>query len=337
VINQGGRIFTGTHVQEIDDKGVTSRDGYRVNAKHIVVATNSPVNNKYLMHLRQFPYRTYVIGACVKKGAVADALYWDTGDQNGDSAFAAYHYVRTEPYNKEFDLVICGGEDHPTGLVETSSPPDERSKYLALSKWLRERFPIEDVVYECSGQVIYAFDALVHIGRNPMDKDNIYIVTGECGNGLTYGAISGMLIPDLINEKENEYEELYRPSRFKFLQAGKVFLDELFSGLAAYYKTKNSDKVDSFEEIQKGEGKIMEINGKKYGASRGYDNSIDIVASECTHLGCIVKWNTDEQSWDCACHGSRFTNTGIVINGPANYNLNHLKLSKQNSQHSKQL
>src|SRR5688572_13714437 len=215
VINKGGRIFTNTHAQEIDDKGIISKDGYRVHAKHIVVATNSPVNNKYLMHLRQYPYRSYVIGACVKKGAVADALYWDTGNQEEGSSFAAYHYVRTEPYDKEFDLVICGGEDHPTGLVETSTPPDEKSKYQALTKWLRERFPIEDVVYEWSGQVIYAFDALGHIGRNPMDKDNIYIVTGDCGNGLTYGAIAGMLIPDLINEKENEFTELYRPSRFK--------------------------------------------------------------------------------------------------------------------------
>jgi len=326
ITKRGGLIFTGTHAEEIDNKGIKTREGFRVNAKHIVVATNSPVNNKFLMHLRQYPYRSYVIGALVPRGSVEDALYWDTGIQDDDASIAAYHYVRIQSYNEKFDLLVCGGEDHPTGLADTTSPPEEKSKYKALIQWAKEHFQIGDVIYKWSGQVIYAFDDLGHVGRNPLDKDNIYIVTGDCGNGLTYGAIAGSLIPDLIDNKENIYEDIYSPSRFKFLQAGKVFIDEVVSGLVSYFKTKKSDEVDSLDDIPAGTGKTMEINGKSYGVSRGYDNYIDIVSAKCTHLGCTLKWNSDEESWDCPCHGSRFTNTGIVINGPANYNLDHYRI-----------
>ncbi|MDQ3051916.1 MAG: FAD-dependent oxidoreductase [Bacteroidota bacterium] len=325
ITKMGGRIFINTHAKEIDETGVTSREGYRVTAKHIVVATNSPVNNKYLMHLRQYPYRSYVIGACVKKDSVLDALYWDTGDQNGNVQ-QAYHYLRTQPYNENFDLLICGGEDHATGLAEADNQPAEQDRYRKLEKWVRERFDIEQVMYEWSGQILYAFDALGYIGRNPMDRDNIYIVTGDNGNGLTYGTIAGLLITDLISGTENEFEEIYKPARFKFLQAGNVFIEELVTGLAAYFKSKPRETSESIQSIKAGEGKIIEIEGKKYGAFRSFDEYVHIVASECTHLGCSVKWNGDEKSWDCPCHGSRFTTTGTVVNGPANTNLNHHKI-----------
>lgn len=320
----GGQIFTNTHAKDIDENGITSREGYRVNAKHIVVATNSPVNNKYLMHLRQYPYRSYVLGACVKKDSVKNVLYWDTGDQSG-SSMDAYHYVRTQSLNENYDLLIIGGEDHPTGLVDDSEPPTEGERYRKLEKWARGHFDIEEIMYEWSGQVLYAFDGLGYIGRNPMDKDNIYIITGDNGNGLTYGAIAGFLITDLITGTDNEFEEIYKPSRFKFLQAGNVFIEELVSGLAAYFKTKPTPEK-SISNIRTGEGKIVEINGKQYGAFKSYDDYLHIVDCKCTHLGCTVKWNTDEKSWDCPCHGSRFTSTGTVVNGPANTNLSHHKI-----------
>ena len=325
IIKNGANIFTETHAEEIDDKGITTSDGFRVNAKHIIVTTNSPVNNKYLMHLRQYAYRTYITGLLVDKNSIVDALYWDTGEQSEATSFAAYHYVRIQSYNDKCDLLICGGEDHPTGLIEATDKTVEEERYRALESWARNHFPVKELIYEWSGQVLYAFDALGYIGRNPLDKDNIYIVTGDNGNGLTYGAIAAILIPDLIDGNENEFEDLYRPSRFNFLKAGKVFIEEVVSGLKNYYKTKSKPE-DSIDDIPVGEGRIIEIEGKKYGAFRGFDEHIHIVASECTHLGCIVKWNNDEKSWDCPCHGSRFTNTGNVINGPANTNLNYHKV-----------
>ncbi|HXU26935.1 MAG TPA: Rieske 2Fe-2S domain-containing protein, partial [Bacteroidia bacterium] len=74
-------------------------------------------------------------------------------------------------------------------------------------------------------------------------------------------------------------------------------------------------------EIEKEEGKIVKLDGKKMGAYRNQDGKLFLVSAECTHLKCMVKWNNDEKSWDCPCHGSRFTYSGKVINGPANTDL----------------
>jgi glycine/D-amino acid oxidase-like deaminating enzyme/nitrite reductase/ring-hydroxylating ferredoxin subunit len=324
IIAHGGQIFTETHASEIDENGILTKEGYRINAKHIVVATNSPVNNKYMMHLSQSAYRTYLIGARIRKDVVKEALWWDTGDQENKSQ--AYHYVRLQNLDDDFDLLLCGGEDHATGLSDDSEIPLESDRYGILENWVRERFPIEDVLYKWSGQVIYPFDSLGFIGRNPHDKNNIYIVTGDSGNGMTYATIAGMLITDLINERPNKYEKIYSPSRFRFLKAAGVFVEELVGGLASYFKKKPAHRVDSLEEIQTGDGKIVEIDGKKYGAYRDEANLFHIVGAECTHMGCIIKWNKDEKSWDCPCHGSRFTSKGTVINGPANKDLNYHKI-----------
>jgi nitrite reductase/ring-hydroxylating ferredoxin subunit len=303
---------------------VTS-DGYQVTARHVVIATNSPVNNKYLMHLRQYPYRTYLIGARVKKDSIQPALWWDTGEEKENSS-GAYHYVRLQQYDEDYDLLLCGGEDHATGMSDTTDIPVEADRYEILEHWLCERFDAEDVVYKWSGQVIYPFDSLAYIGRNPFDKQNVYIVTGDSGNGLTYGTIAGMLISDLIGGKENKYEEIYSPSRFKFLKAGNVFIEEFVGGLASYLKKKPRHPDDTLETIPKGEGRIVELDGKKYGAFRDEGNLLHIVAAECSHQGCIIKWNNDEKTWDCPCHGSRFSSKGEVLNGPANTNLNYHKI-----------
>lgn len=324
IIGSGGNIFTDTHATEIDETGILTNDGYRINAKHVVVATNSPVNNKYMLHLRQSAYRTYLIGMRVKKDSIMEALWWDTGEQGGSSN--AYHYVRIQKMDDDFDLLLCGGEDHATGLSDDSEIPLESDRYAILEKWVRERFTVEDVVYQWSGQVMYPFDSLAYIGRNPLDKNNIYIVTGDSGNGLTYATIAGMLITDLINERPNKYEKLYSPSRFKLFKAGNVFFEELIGGLSSYLKKRPTHPGDTLEDLLPGEGKIVEIEGKKYGAYKDEGNLLHIVGAECTHLGCIIKWNSDEKSWDCPCHGSRFTNKGTVINGPANTDLHYHKI-----------
>ncbi len=318
---KGGLIFTGTHAKEIDETGIITDDGIRIKAKHIVVATNSPVNNKVVMHLKQYAYRTYVIGATVKKGTLPQALWWDTGDQEKD--IPPYHYVRTHPFDDNNDLLICGGEDHATGLADSENIKEE-DRYALLENWARLHFPIGEVIYKWSGQVMEPMDSLAYIGRNPMDAENVFIITGDSGNGMTHGTIAGNLITNLINGKENELEKIYSPSRFKFFKSGMTFLKEFVGGLAAYLKTypRDADAV-TLSSIKTGEAEIVELNKKKHGAYRDAYNKLHVVSAECTHLQCIIKWNNDEKSWDCPCHGSRFTYQGKVINGPANKNLEY--------------
>jgi glycine/D-amino acid oxidase-like deaminating enzyme len=217
--SKGGKIFINTHASKIDHNGIKSDKNFTIKAKHIVVATNTPVNDTYAMMLKQTAYRSYVIGALIKKDSLTRALWWDTGDQNL-GASTPYHYVRLNSHNDEYDLLIAGGEDHPVG-VESNLSGEER--YELLEKWTRERFAIKDIVYRWSGEVVVPMDSIAYIGRNQFDKDNVYIITGDSGIGMTYCTIGGLLITDLINGVKNEWEDIYKPSRF-ILEKSEPFL-----------------------------------------------------------------------------------------------------------------
>lgn len=318
IVRNGGYICTDTHASQISEEGIVSNEGFKINASHVVIATNTPINNRYIMHLKQFAYRTYVVGFKVKKGAIPSALWWDTGDFSSNSEIPPYHYARLQKLDEEYDLLLVGGEDHATGLADADHKLEE-DRYGFLETWAKNHFDhLEEVVYKWSGQVMEPMDSLAYIGRNPMDKKNIYIVTGDSGNGMTHATIGGILLNDLILGKENDWEKIYSPSRLKILSSGKTFFKEFVGGLINYMKTKGDHVETQMKDIPVNEGRIIEYNGKKCGAYRDENDAIHFVSAECTHLGCIVKWNNDEKSWDCPCHGSRFNYEGKVLNGPAN-------------------
>lgn len=319
---KGGKIYEQTHAKEIGSSGITTLDGKTVKAKHVVIATNSPVNNKYAMHLKQYAYRTYVIGALIKKQTLPRALWWDTGDFETNPDIPPYHYVRITPFNDEYDLLISGGEDHPVANTHKTDVP-ESDRHELLEHWTRKHFNIGSIVYKWSGQIVEPMDGIAYIGRNPFDEDNVYIITGDSGNGMTYCTIGGMLISDLITGKENPWENIYKPSRFT-LKKSKPFFKEVVGALMANFKKEpEQEDARSISSLKKGEGKVVELKGEKYGAYRDDKDKLHVVSTACTHLQCTVKWNNDEKSWDCPCHGSRFTYDGKVINGPANADLEY--------------
>ncbi len=317
---KGGKIYIHTHAAEIDHEGITTADGFTVKAKHIIVATNSPVNNLFTMFEKQYAYRTYVIGALVKKGLLPKALWWDTGDYKVNANVPPYHYVRLSPFDDQYDLLISGGEDHPTGDTAKTKVPEE-SRYLLIEEWTRKHFPVEQTIYRWSGQVLEPMDGIAFIGRNPYDHDNVYIVTGDSGNGMTHCSFAGLLISDLINGKENKWEALYSPSRFTITEAAPV-VSQIIKEAASYFKQlPNFNGTEELATIKNGEGKIVDMLEERFGVYRDEKGNLSIVSAECTHLKCGVVWNADELSWDCPCHGSRFTYEGKVINGPANFDL----------------
>lgn len=324
---RGGKIFTGTHASKINHNGITTESGFTVKADSIVVATNNPVNNFFTMVDKQYAYRTYVIGALVKKDLLPKALWWDTGDFESNSKIPPYHYVRLHPYNDNYDLLISGGEDHPTGDTSKTSVPEE-SRYKMLEEWTRRYFPIEEIVYHWSGQVLEPMDGLAFIGRNPFDYNNVYIITGDSGNGMTHCSFGGLLISDLINGKENKFEKLYSPYRFTLKESAPVFKKMVQEFLSYMKQVPNFKSAKELSSIKNGEGKIINMLEEKFGVYRDEDCRLHIVSAECTHLKCTLGWNSDELSWDCGCHGSRFTFEGKVINGPANADLHAFKEKK---------
>ncbi len=317
-----GEIYTKTRAEKINKHGATC-NGRQVKAKHIVVATNSPVNDLVTMHTKQHPYRTYVIGLKVRKGQLPHSLWWDTGDMNSKWLNYPYHYVRVEQYDVENDLLIAGGEDHKTGQADEEGIPEE-DRYERLEQWTRKHFPqAGDVVYHWSGQVMEPVDHMGFIGKNPGD-DNIYIVTGDSGNGMTHTTIGGILITDLIMGRENPWTDLYSPKRIP-LKEPRIFLSEALNMAKQYGDWFKPGDIQRAEQLSNGEGAILGSGLKKLAVYRDEHSQLHTFSAVCPHLHCIVQWNADEKTFDCPCHGSRFTCLGEVINGPAVSGLSPVK------------
>lgn len=310
----GGLIYTGTHVTGV--KGleggknavITTANGHTVRAHHAVVATNTPVNDWITIHNKQAPYRTYVIGALVPHNSVPRALYWDTADP--------YHYVRLQRLSEVHDVLIVGGEDHKTGQAH-----DTDARFDALEEWARHIFPmIEFVEFRWSGQIIEPVDSLAYIGRNPGDTDNIFVATGDSGQGMTHGTIAGMLITDLIQNRDNNWAKLYDPARKPIHGLGEYARENL-NVARQYVGLVTSGDVKSVDAISPGTGAVVRRGFQKVAVYRNNSGELHEMSAVCPHMGCVVDWNDTEKSWDCPCHGSRFDPHGRVINGPANTNL----------------
>ena len=316
----GGRVYGG--VRAVNVKGgrpafVETANGVSINARAVVVATNVPFNDTFAVHTKQAPYHTYVIAARMAPGGVTPALYWDTHDP--------YHYVRVQrTSNAELggdnpgavDLLIVGGEDH-----KAAQASDTEERFGALESWMRERFPAaREVEFRWSGQVMETQDGLAFIGHNPMDRENVYIATGDSGMGMTHGTIAGMLLTDLIQERPNRWATLYDPSRIR-AGAAAEFLKENLNVAAQYTSYVTPGEVSSADEITPNTGAVIREGLAKIAVFRDEAGELHRRSAVCTHLGCIVGWNKAASTWDCPCHGSRFDAYGRVVNGPASKDL----------------
>ena len=325
---RGGRIATGQRVEGIE-AGMPARirlqGGRTVTADAVVVATNSPISDRLAVHTKQEANRTYVVTLAVPRGSVAPALYWDDGEP--------YHYVRMQPIGEEgkrrlgivlagdVDLLIVGGEDHRTG-----TPAQGDSRFERLEAWTRERFPMAgQVVGRWSGQVLEPVDSLSFIGEDPEQGRNVFIATGDSGQGITHGTFAGMLLTDLILGRESPWADLYDPSR-KTLSAVGEFARTNLEVARSYGEWLGPGEVRSVEEVAPGTGAVLRQGLKKYAVYRDSTGTLTVLSAVCTHLGCIVHWNDVESSWDCPCHGSRFDAGGAMLNGPALHDLHKTEL-----------
>lgn len=305
ILRDGGQIFCTTHADSIEGgvPKLVHAGRHVISADAVVVATNVPINNLFLLHSKQAPYMSYVIAAPVPADAVPHVLAWDTGDP--------YHYVRLHD-----DLLVVGGEDHKSGQAA-----DSPERYRRLEAWARERFPaMGEPAFAWGGQVMEPADYLGFIGRNPFDDENIFVVTGDSGMGLTHGTIAGLLLTDLIVGRKNPWQQVYSPARLPLRAAGGMALEDL-NMAAQYADWLTGGDVSSAAEIAPGSGAIVRRGLEKLAVYRDPDGALHGRLAACPHLGCIVQWNPGETTWDCPCHGSRFDAYGRVINGPANRDL----------------
>jgi hypothetical protein len=307
---RGGRLHDqSAHVSEREGEDgveIETARGQVIRAAAALFATNSPTNNKVAIHAKQAPFRTYVIAGRVPQGSVADALLWDTLDP--------YHYVRIQPLNTTSDLLIVGGEDHRAGEAD-----DMKSRLQALERWTKTRFPsFEAAQYRWSGQVMEPADFLPFSGRNP-GNERIFIHSGDSGQGITNGVAGSLVIADLILGVENRFAALFDPGRKPVGALAPVveFLEGQAGAVRNFAEYLGPGEISAASELRRGEGAILRRGMSKIAICRTEEGELIERSAVCTHLGCIVHWNSFEQCWDCPCHGSQFAPNGEVLNGPA--------------------
>jgi len=299
--SNGSYVFEKTPVVAIHEGSpcwLETASGPTVKAEQVIVATHSPLN-VLLLQTKIAHYQSYVIS-----GPIAErpsALLWDMDDP--------YHYIRTQKTRHGLQLII-GGEDHKTGQQTHTEAAFER-----LAQYARKFHMAPDRRW--SAQVIEPVDGLPFIGRNS-GSSKVSVATGFSGNGMTFGTIAAMVMTDRVLGRPNPWASLYDATRIKPLASIKSYIQEnvdfplhLVAGVLKPAEAK------SLAEVKHDEGKIVMTGGKRLAVYRDLDGAVHAVSSVCTHLGCHVAFNTAEKSWDCPCHGSRFTADGEVLAGPA--------------------
>ncbi|HEX3149751.1 MAG TPA: FAD-dependent oxidoreductase [Gemmataceae bacterium] len=294
-----------TEVQE--DPLRLTVNGHEVHCGYLVIATHVPLTGlKNVLRATVFQsklaaYTSYAIGAPVPKGSFPEALFWDTADP--------YRYLRVEPRARD-SFAIYGGEDHKTGQED-----DPAGCFGRLEKGLAQLHSAAKVTHRWSGQVIETPDGLPYIGEV---ADKQFVATGFAGNGMTFGTVAAMMAADRFASRKNPWTNLFDPARTKVLTGVWDYLRENLD--YPYYLIRDrlaGSEGTELSAVKKGEGKILRLKGERVAASRDNAGKVITVSPVCTHLGCLVRWNAAERTWDCPCHGSRFAASGEVIAGPA--------------------
>jgi len=317
----GSKIYEQSPVSKIEDGPLRVHCGRRViHTNKVVIATNVPIMGKdglvsaSLFQTKIAPYSSYVIGAKIPKGKYPEVSLWDTTDP--------YYYLRVDKGAKH-DYAIFGGKDHKTGQVS-----DTEQCYSALEGLLLGMMPEAKIDHRWSGQVIETHDGLPFMGEI---AENQFIATGYCGNGFTFGTTAALMARDWILKMENPWADLFSPSRKEIRAGGALEYVKENLDYPAYLIADRLKPLDplSTAELKKGEGKVLELKGERVACSRDLKGNLHVVSAVCPHLGCIVRWNNGERTWDCPCHGSRFKDDGTLIAGPAEDSLKPVSVQGQ--------
>lgn len=133
---------------------------------------------------------------------------------------------------------------------------------------------------------------------------------------MTFGTLSAKINSDLILQRENNYEELFDPSRLNVKAGIKDMLKENADAIFHLVKDKfTAEHIDDLSEIKNDDGKTISYNGKIISVYRDRKGKLHGVSSACTHMGGNIGFNDTEKSWDCPCHGARFDIDGKLLNG----------------------
>ncbi|MCU4974397.1 FAD-dependent oxidoreductase [Halobacteria archaeon AArc-m2/3/4] len=301
----GTRIYEHTRVTDVqpgEPCRLETAEG-RVIADNVVLATGFPILDRAGYFARMHPKRSYVLGIRIE-GEPPEGMYYSPGEP--------YRSVRTHR-DEDGTLLLVGGENHKTGQGGSTT-----ERYRRLEEWARERFPVRSIDYHWSTQDYVPADKVPFIGRVGAGATNVYVATGFRGWGMTTGVAAGSLLADAITGVENPALELFDPLRFTpKTSAPKTLTENADSASQFATDWLQALLTSDFETIDRGEGTVVREGASPIALARDDAGDLHATSAVCTHMGCLVEWNDAECSWDCPCHGSRFSPDGAVLEGPA--------------------
>lgn len=313
MVKKGGQIFEKTHAVEIEEGRtctVNTSQGKRVKADQVIIATHYPFfDGGGLYFSRIYQERSYIIGVSTKEKLPAGMYI---------SAENPTRSLRSQRF-QDGEMILVGGEHHKTGQCQNTN-----LCYQNLIEFARENFTVKDVLYRWSTQDCSTLDGLPYVGRLTLRSPNSYLATGFGKWGMTNSAASAMILRDLITRGESPWAGVYNPSRSTSASAIVNFIVQNADVAKNYVAGKLEPAMDSLD-IEKGQAQVVYVDGQKMGAFRDDNGQIHIVDLTCPHVGCELEWNHAERTWDCPCHGSRFSYEGDIIEGPAQYCLSHIE------------
>ncbi|PGS03504.1 FAD-dependent oxidoreductase [Bacillus pseudomycoides] len=305
-IEAGGTIYEQTTAIDIE-KGfypqVITKDGHRITCGYVVSCSHFPFYDaNSFFFTRMYAERSYVLAIKAKKDYPRGMyLSIDTPTRS----------LRYTTVNGE-KIILVGGESHKTGQgINTML------HYEALHSFAEETFGIDAIPYRWSAQDLITLDKLPYIGHINENNPNIFVATGYRKWGMTTGTAAAQLLKDSITKIDNPYKELFAPSRFHADPDIKTFVSQNLDVAKHLIEGKLEFALRKPEDLENGEGAVVRVHGKRAGAYKDNEGKLHIVDTTCTHLGCEVEWNSGDCTWDCPCHGSRFSIEGDVIEGPA--------------------
>lgn len=316
MLEKNVRIFENTKVVDLKNKNelyeVITENGSSVTAKYVVLSSHYPIiNTPGYYFLKMYQSSSYVVAVETQK-TLFQGMYI-----NSEKPTFSFRTAGDEQSN----LLLVAGMDHKTGEKK-----DLSNNYNELLKMAKQIDPACKLKYQWCTQDCISLDKIPYIGRFSSLMPNVYIGTGYKKWGITNSNVAANIIVDKILEKENPYEDVFTSTRLEAIknhqEVGNL-LKEVAKSLVIE-KLKIPD--ETLKEITNGDGKIVELNGKKVGIYKDETGQLFAVKPVCSHLGCELSWNNSEKTWDCPCHGSRFSYMGKSIYDPSINNLERIDI-----------
>lgn len=304
VIQQGGIIYENTPIVDFINDGkikLKAKNGCIIDASRAVLSSHVPwYDGMGLYFARLRPERSYIVAGAYE-GKDIEGMYINVEDNR--RSFKLYEE------NGE-TLLLLGGENHKVGQGD-----NDTDYYEILKSVAKEKFNVSSIKYQWSAQDYITPDYIPYVGYINVYDNNVFVATGFSKWGMTNGTAAAMILSDLLTIRESKYKEVFSPERIKSIFSAEVLKENI--NVASEYIKGKLEGGDKELPTQCGEGKIVKINRKRYGAYIDDNGELFIVDITCTHLGCELNFNNIEKTWDCPCHGSRFNYNGEVYEGPA--------------------